>query len=148
MDERQWEKDFFLRSSDFDCQERLKPSAVLDLFQDVAGEHADRLGIGFQNMLKRELMWVVARVKFELALEARPYQKVRVRTWPLPPRRAGFLRNYAIYNEAGDTLARGSSEWALMQRSARSTSYMYSSSTRFFASCWKASAEGAKSVYL
>ena len=35
-----------------------------------------------------------------------------------------------------------------MQRSARSTSYMCSSRTRLAASSWKASGEGAKSVYL
>ena len=43
---------------------------------------------------------------------------------------------------------RASRELEEMHRSARSTSYIYSSSTRFLASCWKASGEGAKSVYL
>jgi len=39
-----FEKDYFLRTSDFDCKGRLKPSSVLELFQNVAGEHATVLG--------------------------------------------------------------------------------------------------------
>jgi len=110
----QWEKEIYLRGSDFDSLERLKPSAVLDLFQDVAGEHADHLGIGFGDMLEKGLLWVVARAKFELLGNARPYERVRVRTWPLPQGRAVFVRNYKICHADGTLLAQGCSEWALM----------------------------------
>lgn len=53
-----------LRTSDFDRHSRLLPSAVLELFQDAAGEHADRIGIGFRALEQRGLLWVVARTRY------------------------------------------------------------------------------------
>ena len=48
-----WKKEYYLRASDFDKFNHIKPSAVLDLFQDAAGQHADELGVGFDQMIKR-----------------------------------------------------------------------------------------------
>ena len=53
-----FEKEFYLRTSDFDCRLELQPAAVLDLFQDVAGEHARYLGIGRESMLEKSLILV------------------------------------------------------------------------------------------
>ena len=58
MNNASFEKEFYLRTSDFDCRMELQPSAVLDLFQDVAGEHARALGIGREAMLAEKLLWV------------------------------------------------------------------------------------------
>ena len=42
-----WQREYTLRAGDFDKFDRIKPSAVLDLFQDVAGQHAEEIGVGF-----------------------------------------------------------------------------------------------------
>lgn len=34
---RLWQKEYYLRASDFDKFNHIKPSAILDLFQDAAG---------------------------------------------------------------------------------------------------------------
>ena len=42
-----------LRNSDFDCNDVLLPSAVLELFQDIAGEHADEINIGYKDLFAK-----------------------------------------------------------------------------------------------
>ena len=42
-----YEKEYLLRVSDFDKNDDLKPSAILDMFQSVAEEHARILKIGY-----------------------------------------------------------------------------------------------------
>ena len=114
-----WEKEYCLRTSDFDRYSRLRAFTVLDLFQDAAGEHAERLGIGREALRKKGLLWVVARVKFVFAGEVGVYERVRVRTWPLPAGRASAERCYRLFRQDGSELAAGCSEWVLMDAESR-----------------------------
>ena len=82
-----WEKEYVLRASDFDKFGQIKPSAVLDLFQDAAGQHAEEIGVGFKAMLERSYLWVLTRIKFKILSCPKSYQKVIVKTWPLAPNR-------------------------------------------------------------
>ena len=45
------EKDYRLRTGDFDRYRRLHPTAVLDLFQDIGGLQAEMMGIGYDCLL-------------------------------------------------------------------------------------------------
>ena len=107
-------KEFSLRTSDFDCYDRLRPSSILDLFQNVAGEHATLLGVGRAAMLGRDLIWVLTRIRYEVCGESAPFARVRVETWPLRPGRLTFIREYRILSAEGKVLVRGSSEWVLL----------------------------------
>ncbi len=114
-----FEKDYFLRTSDFDCKGKLKPSSVLELFQNVAGEHATVLGCGFRDLAPRRLMWVILRTKYQLMGHCAMHDTVRIRTWPCPPSRVGFRREYMIMDPEGRLIAKGSSEWALVDADSR-----------------------------
>lgn len=114
-----FEKDFYLRTSDFDCRMDLQPAAVFDLFQDVAGEHARALGIGRDVMLEKSLIWVIVKQRYRVIRTPRQFDRVRVRTWPLPPRRSIFQREYRISAEDGTPLVAGSSEWVVIHSERR-----------------------------
>lgn len=114
-----FEKDFYLRTSDFDCRMELQPSAILDFFQDVAGEHARVLGIGREQMEAAGLAWVIVKARYRILHTPAQFDRVRVRTWPLPPRRSLFQREYRMSDEAGNPLVIGSSEWVVIHRERR-----------------------------
>ncbi len=112
-------KEFDLRTADFDCRRQLQPSSVLDLFQAVAGEHASRIGCGFEDFLAQNKMWVVVRTKFEILKPATLFQRIIVKTWPLPPRGLSFQREYLIEAEDGTVLVKGTSDWVVMHATER-----------------------------
>lgn len=112
-------QEFQLRTSDFDCRGQIKPSAVLDLFQEVAGAHAIELGVGFDDLLKKELIWVIVKVKFRIENDIHEHQKVIVKTWPLPAGRVTLQREYLIEDENGKTLVKGTSEWVTVHSEKR-----------------------------
>ncbi len=116
---RLWEKEYFLRAGDFDKFNHITPSAVLDLFQDAAGQHAQEIGVGFSDMRERGYIWVLTRVKFQILSHPGIYQKVRVKTWPLMPNRLNYRREYCIESEAGERLISGSSEWVVIHSETR-----------------------------
>ncbi len=114
-----WEKNYTLRAGDFDKFNRIKPSAVLDLFQDAAGQHAEELGVGFEEMINRSYLWVITRIAFEIVSAPNRHQTVRVKTWPLIPNRLNYRREYCITDENGNLLIKGSSEWVIVHSEQR-----------------------------
>ncbi len=108
-----------LRAADFDRWERLRPASILDLFQDIAGRHANILGVGATELLKKNTVWVLVKVRFQVLKEARMYQRVKLRTWPLPPDRVGYRREYLILDEEDNIIVKGSSDWVLMDFESR-----------------------------
>ena len=109
-----WQKEYTLRAGDFDKFNHIKPSAVLDLFQDAAGQHAEEIGVGFNDMILRQYIWVLTRVKFEIVSTLNRYQTVVIKTWPLQPNRLNYRREYCIEDENGNLLVKGSSEWVVL----------------------------------
>ncbi len=116
---KSFEKEFYLRTSDFDCRMELQPSAVLDLFQDVAGEHARALGIGREKMAEEHLAWVIVKARYRVLRTPAQFDRVRVSTWPRPPRRSLFQREYRIADMQGEPLVIGSSEWVVIHTERR-----------------------------
>ena len=101
---RLWERKYILRANDFDKFNRIKPSAVLELFQDAAGQHAEEIGVGFDAMIQQQYLWVLTRIKFKILSGPMKYQKIFVKTWPLEPNKLIYRREYSIENEQGKKL--------------------------------------------
>lgn len=114
-----FEKNYDLRTSDFDCFGNILPGAVLDIFQDIAGRHSQTLKVSTDDLKSKSLIWVLVKVKFEISGKPRMHQQVRVKTWPLPPSRVTLRREYLISDEEGNVLIRGASEWALVHSQRR-----------------------------
>lgn len=103
-----------LRLTDFDCHKRLTPTAVLDIFQDLATEQASEVGIGLEDLEAKGLIWAVVRQKIEIVGSAVPHQEVKVKTWPHSPTRLAFLRDYSLRDMQGNLIAKGTSEWVML----------------------------------
>ncbi len=110
-----YENNYYLRTSDFNMENNIHPSAVLDLFQDAAGKHANLLGVGMDELEKKNLTWVVMRTKFQILKNPMIHSMVRLKTWPEKPQRAIFQRNYEIYSH-DELIIKGTSEWVLLDK--------------------------------
>jgi acyl-ACP thioesterase len=111
--------EYNLRASDFDKFRQIKISSVMDIFQDIAGRHAEELGIGFYSMLEKNLLWVIMKVKLEIISMPQMYQRVVAVTWPKEPKRLDFERNYLIKDTDGNVLIKGTSQWAVIDSNTR-----------------------------
>ena len=70
-------------------------------------------------MIKQSYLWVLTKVKFKIISEPKSYQKVNIKTWPLPPNRLSYRREYCIESENGEQLVIGSSEWVVIHSEKR-----------------------------
>lgn len=119
MKQNYLERTYHLRTSDFDMRNRILPASVLDLFQDAAGEHATALGVGYYNLLPEHKCWMILRTRYEVIRQPRLFSDVTVRTWPIESRRIEFDRDYIMYDEDGNELIKGTSQWAILDVSDR-----------------------------
>ena len=95
------------------------PSHVLSVFQQAATDHAEILGVGFDALLEKGLLWVVTQVKYQVMGDIREGDALTVTTWPLPHNRLGFERDYRVCSKTGEVLIKGVSNWALMDADTR-----------------------------
>ena len=110
-----------LRVSDFDRHQRILPSSILDLFQEIAGVHADMLGVSGPQLLEKNLCWMITRSRFEILKQPELYKSVIVKTWPIESHRIELDRDYEIYSEEGELLIRGTSAWVVMDITDRAS---------------------------
>lgn len=89
--------------------------AILDMFQDVAGIHADSVGIGALELEEKGLFWIVSKMR--LVINKRPLvqEMLDAVTWIQPAERATCERDWSISKD-GEVLAYVRSIWAALKR--------------------------------
>ena len=88
----EFETQFRLITGMFDEYYGIKPYAVLDIFQRVAGDHADKLGIGTLYCEEHNYAWILARQEVYIYNNPNPTETVIVRTFPHSPSKIEFKR--------------------------------------------------------
>lgn len=120
MDIMKYTTKITLFNSYFDCNNKLKPTAIFNIFQDVASIHGELLGVGYEEMLKKQLFWVLSRVKYTIIKQPRINDEVIVETWPNEKGRIDFDRDFSITNKNGELLVMGTSKWCVISVNTRS----------------------------
>ena len=82
-----FEKNFTLTNGMFDEYYGIKPYAILDIFQRVAGDHADLLEIGHDYCTKNNYAWIIVRQEVYIYNNPPPMETVVVKTFPHEPSR-------------------------------------------------------------
>ena len=102
-----------------DMNARLRPGALLELMQEMAGEHADLLGVGREKLLELNLVWVLTRL--EVHMDRWPVfgDKLTIETFPLPNRRWFFPRAFIFRDASGHQIGCASSLWVLLDVTER-----------------------------
>ena len=109
-------KKFHIPSFAADRFDRLKPSYLLGLAQEVAGDHSALLGADYANT---GLYWVVTRLKVQITRLPTSGETVTLETWPMPTTRVAYPRSTIAYDEAGQEIFRMLSLWVLMDPASR-----------------------------
>lgn len=115
-----YEKSYELRVSDFDKNDDLKPTAIMDAFQSVADLHAKRLGIGYRDLLQSDCVWMLVRARFDVIKRINYGEtQVVVKTWPHVAGKVDYDRDYKIESSSGETLVKATSKWCVVNMKTR-----------------------------
>ena len=114
-----YSKIFHLSASASDRFDRLKCSQILDLIQEVAGDHSMLLGTGRNELTQRRLFWAVLRHRVQITRLPRAGEDITVETWPMPTTRTAYPRSTVAFDAEGKELFRAVSLWVLMDMDTR-----------------------------
>ena len=98
---------------------KIKPSGMLDLLQSVAGEHANILKIGYEDLKEKGYAFVLARIKYDLYEAISCYQELIIETTPLKPGRIDFDRDFEIYDKNSKLIGIATSKWIIIDLNTR-----------------------------
>ena len=104
----------FTAVDEFDFLERIKPSAVMEHFQDMAAAHAEELGVGFEDLKAQNLFWVLNRLSAVIDKPPIIGEPLTITTYPHRPNMVDAIRDYVVSNSKGETLVRGTSRWCVL----------------------------------
>lgn len=95
-----------------DAAGKLGLANTFAIFQDAASEHAELLGVGYEDMTARKSFWMITRSRVHFCNRPNLMQAVQVNTWPAAPGSLRCDRSYRMC--AGDEiLCEGRTEWCV-----------------------------------
>ena len=104
-----------IKNFECDFRREIKPSAILGLFQEIAGEHSERMGLGFAALRAQGWFWVLSKMYVEIVRRPRFGEKVGVMTWPQSPNKAIFERSFTLTDAGGALAVRATSRWCVLR---------------------------------
>jgi acyl-ACP thioesterase len=109
-----------IQSSQADFQNRLKLSSFFTLMQDMASNHADALGVGYDALLRQDMAWVLSRKKIQFFDFPRMGETVTLKTWPKGlQQKLFFMRDHEMTGADGRRLAAATSAYVLINARTR-----------------------------
>ncbi len=113
-----WKEEFIIRSFDIDCNNRIKISNLCSYFQEIAGHHADHLGLGFHQIRHQGLVWVLARLEISFLSFPKWGDTITIETWPSGNERLYYRREFVVKLHEQETI-KASSFWLLINMQTR-----------------------------
>ncbi len=114
-----YDETFTLRPRDCDLNEKWRPSAILETMQDVAGTHSMLLGCGREELVKKNIVWVLSRSELHIDRYPAVGEKVTVHTFPTPNRICFFPRYYIFTDIRGEMIGKAGTLWLLLDLTTR-----------------------------
>ena len=114
MQQGYFEKEFTLTPDYCDARAGLSPLGAFTIFQAIATEHAEKIGVGGAAMAKRGEFWLTVHSRIDFFSRAQLMQTLTAKTWPesCGEKSIRCFRSYSL--RCGDALvAMGRTQWAI-----------------------------------
>lgn len=119
MDGLQFEKEYKVHVYETNPDGKLNLFSLFDYMQDIASDHAIKLGFGRDDLMKDNRFWVLSRIY--VVIENWPVWEDTfiVRTWPNGIDKLFALRNYEANYPDGRHIASGTSSWLILDQTTK-----------------------------
>lgn len=108
------EHEFYVGFRDVDYTNHLKLKSALSYLEDIAGIHSNIAGYGLLDIDKNKKTWVLINWKLEFIRRPIYSEHLKVKTWSNGTEKIYALRDFYMYDEKGEVVAKASSKWILI----------------------------------
>ncbi|NLJ58007.1 MAG: acyl-ACP thioesterase [Tissierellia bacterium] len=115
-----FKKKYTVQVSEIDFKQELKLSSLFVYLQDMGTEHANNLGVG-RNVIqpKYGVIWVLTRIRVDVMRYPKFKEEITIETWPEQPEKIEFNRNFLVYGEDGNIIAKAFTQWVVIDSNSR-----------------------------
>jgi acyl-ACP thioesterase len=92
---------------------------ICNYLQEAASMHAHMAGLGFDHMIKRNQVWVLTRLKVEIAKYPVWNDQLKLKTWSRGNEGIFYLRDFIISDQKGEEIIKATSSWAAINLKTR-----------------------------
>lgn len=98
---------------------KLNLYSLFNYMQDIASDHAVKLGFGRDDLMKDNRFWVLSRIYSVVEKWPQWEDTIVVKTWPNGTDKIFALRNYEVEYPDGRHIASGTSSWLILDRETK-----------------------------
>lgn len=102
-----------LRYGDYKDFDTVKPSAILDIVQDIAIRHSESCGFGLNKMREIGNAWLIQGIKLHFERPVKPNEKITAYT-AIKNMHAATSERGCIIEQNGETVAKTVANWFLI----------------------------------
>lgn len=117
-----------IRYQDIDADNKLSNKGILNILSEAAGLHSEKVGYSVNEIEKTGYSWMILNWNIKAMKRPRWDTEVVVKTWPRKFEKVSSWRDFEMYDNNGELIVIGSSEWVLIdvkkQRISRITDEM------------------------
>lgn len=81
---------------------------------DAAGFHSELAGFGVTAMPETKVTWVMLEWKLQVIRRPKYGEEILIKTWTKSPKKFFSIRDYIYVDKEGNTIAKASSKWVLI----------------------------------
>jgi len=119
MESFQFEKEYRIHVYETGPNGKLNLHSLFNYMQDIASDHAIKLGFGRDDLMRDNRFWVLSRIYAEIKEWPLWEDTIILKTWPNGTDKIFALRNYEIKFPDGRHVASGSSSWLILDRTTK-----------------------------
>lgn len=110
---------YVLNASESNARKEMPITLLTQRIIEIATEHADIIGVGFDVMMKDNLAWVLSRLSIEMTRMPKVREKYSIITWIEGYNRHFSERNMEIISENGETIGFVRTIWFAIDMNTR-----------------------------
>ncbi len=112
-------KEFPIVSYHLDPTGKARLTTLANFFQEVAYQHANRLGFGYRDLKKNRTLWVLSRLRIRMERYPVWDEVVTVETWHRGMEKLFGMRDFRVKDQQGRVLGVAGSAWLIVDMDTR-----------------------------
>jgi acyl-ACP thioesterase len=109
-----WTERFRVRAYEAGPDGRVTIQTVCNYLQEIAGNHAERLGVATDQLIDQGMAWVLGRLRVRVDRYPDWREEVEIETWPSAADRMTAQRDFLLRDDAGRQIGVATTTWLII----------------------------------
>lgn len=114
-----WEYKFTVRSFDIDKNNNITLNSISEYLQEVAGAHANGKGFGYNQVIDKNLAWILSGIRIEINRLPVWDEYIIIKSWIEGNNRFASRREFEWSDKEGNILLNATTNWVLLNTETR-----------------------------